>query len=245
MKVLAVETATSRQSVAILDGQAILARWDEDAQGAHARRLLPAIDRLLNSCSLSLSALDGLAVSIGPGSFTGLRVGLATVLGFRLASGLPLVTVPTLEALAWNYRDSRHDLCPVLKARTGEVYWAVYQWTGAGRLNRISGERVGSLEALAQSLQGPMVMLGEGWRIYRNELRDLLGPRMCDVTEAPEEAMVASAVAVGLAGLDRLARGTVEGTGLSPLYVQRAEAELNWERRNAAASVGQSVRPQD
>jgi tRNA threonylcarbamoyladenosine biosynthesis protein TsaB len=243
VKVLAVETATSRQSVAILDGQSLLARSDEDAQGAHARRLIPAIDRLLQSCRLTVSALDGLVVSIGPGSFTGLRVGLATLLGFRQAAGLPLVAVPTLEALAWNYRASPHSLCPVLKARTGEVYWAVYRWTGAGRLNRISEARVGSLEAMVRSLHGPVVMLGEGWQIYRNELRALLGSRLSDVTEAPEEAMAASAVTVGLAGLERLAQGLVERTGLSPLYVQRAEADVTWDRRNAAASVGNAGRP--
>ncbi|HEV8539651.1 MAG TPA: tRNA (adenosine(37)-N6)-threonylcarbamoyltransferase complex dimerization subunit type 1 TsaB, partial [Nitrospiraceae bacterium] len=216
---------------------------DEDAQGAHARRLIPAIDHLLSSCSLTLSSLDGLAVSIGPGSFTGLRVGLATMLGFRLSSGLPLAAVPTLEAMAWNNRDSPHCLCPVLKARTGEVYWAVYQWVDAGRPTRISEERVGSLETMAQSLHVPVVMLGEGWQIYRNELRDLLGPRMQAVLEAPKEAMAASAVSVGLAGLERLARGMVVEAGLSPLYVQRAEAELNWDRKHAAVSAGNAGRP--
>src|SRR5215831_11130885 len=104
MKVLAVETATSWQSVAVLDDSRVLARYDQDAAGSHAKLLLPTIDRLLHETSLTLKQLDGLAVSIGPGSFTGLRVGLATLLGFRTITGLPMAIVPTLEGLAWNLR---------------------------------------------------------------------------------------------------------------------------------------------
>jgi tRNA threonylcarbamoyladenosine biosynthesis protein TsaB len=245
MKVLAIETATSRQSVAILEDRSILARSDEDAQGAHARLLIPTIDRLLSSCGLSLSGLDGLAVSIGPGSFTGLRVGLATAMGIRLATELPLAAVPTLEAMAWNHQDSPHPLCPVLKARTGEVYWAVYQWTATGRLNRVMEERVGSLQTMAQSLQGTIVMLGEGWSLHQDALRKLLVVRGCEVVEVPEEALAASAVSVGLAGLERLAQGKIEGSGLSPMYVQRAEAEVAWDRQHTVTQAGNPGRRPD
>ena len=99
MKVLAVETATSWQSVAILDDSRVLARYDQDAAGSHAKLLLPTIDRLLRETGVALKQLDGLAVSIGPGSFTGLRVGLATLLGFRTISRLPLAVRPTLEGM--------------------------------------------------------------------------------------------------------------------------------------------------
>lgn len=244
MKVLAIETATSRQSVAILDDRSILARSDQDAQGAHARLLIPTIDRLLGVCGLSLSALDGLAVSIGPGSFTGLRVGLATAMGIRLATGLPLAAVPTLEAMAWSHRDSPYPLCPVLKARTGEVYWAVYQWE-AGQLNRVVEERVGSLSAMVQSLRSPLVMLGEGWSLHRDVFRELLDAQGCGIVEAPEDALAASAVSVGLAGLERLARGQIEGSGLAPMYVQRAEADVTWDRQHAATPTGTPARRSD
>ncbi|MGH7164601.1 MAG: tRNA (adenosine(37)-N6)-threonylcarbamoyltransferase complex dimerization subunit type 1 TsaB [Nitrospiraceae bacterium] len=226
MKILAVETATSWQSVALLDGARVLALSHEEAGGAHARKLLPAIDRLLLESGLSLATLDGLAVSIGPGSFTGLRVGLATMMGFRMITGLPLASVPTLEALAWNFRLADRLLCPILRARTGAVYWAMYRWTTDGRLTQIIGEQVGSMEALAQSITGPTIVLGEGWLAYGDELRRLLGPDAREVVEAPQEAMRASAVSVGLAGLERLARQDLAPLGLSPRYVQRPEAEL-------------------
>ena len=240
VRLLAVETATQHQSVAVLDGQAVVACSDQDARGAHAKWLVPTIDRVLASEGLTLSDLDGLAVSIGPGSFTGLRVGLATMLGLRVVTGLPLVAVPTLEAMAWNLRSADRPLCPILKCRRGEVYWALYQWTSAGVLRCITGEQVGPLELLARSITGPTLVFGEGWQTYGNDIRLLLGARVCDACEAPLQAMAASAVSVGLAGLERLARGEVAGQGLSPRYVQRAEAEINRVQPAGPPKVGKA-----
>lgn len=236
MKVLAVETATRRQSVAILDGTRVLARSDEDARGAHARRLVPTIDRLLAETGLSLAGLDGLAASIGPGSFTGLRVGLATMMGFRTVTGLPLAAVPTLEAMAWNHREVGRTVCPILQARTGEVYWALYRWTSDTVLTRVAEERAGTIRALGESITDSTLVLGDGWEGNKDELQLVLGERMVKVEAAPPEAMAVSAVSVGLAGLERLARGERAGQGVAPLYVQRAEAEVAWERRAPAVA---------
>jgi tRNA threonylcarbamoyladenosine biosynthesis protein TsaB len=237
MKLLAIDTATGYQSVAILDGTKVLARSDEDAKGSHARSLIPTIDRLLRSAGFALTGLDGLAVSIGPGSFTGLRVGLATMMGLRMVTGLPLVAVPTLEAMAWNCRNESGNLCPMLKSRVGEVYWARYRWAAGGVLTTLSEEKVGALAEAAASLQGTTVVLGEGWRVNREELLGLLGERAKDIEEAPADAMAASAVSVGLAAHERLSRGETAAVGLSPRYVQRAEAETAWEKRTAGAQA--------
>jgi tRNA threonylcarbamoyladenosine biosynthesis protein TsaB len=231
MSVLAIETATSRLSVALLAHDRVVARFDEDAPGKHAKLLLPTVDRLLQSGGVTLPDLDGLAVSIGPGSFTGLRVGLATVMGFRAVTGVPLVTVPTLEGLAWNLRGQEGAVYPILKSRTGEVYWACYRWNGL-QLRQVQAEQVGTLEGAARAIEGPCTVLGEGWQANREELRRLLGARVRQVTEAPAEAHAASAVSVGLAGQVRLAQGERAATGLAPLYVQRAEAEIRWEARS-------------
>jgi tRNA threonylcarbamoyladenosine biosynthesis protein TsaB len=242
MKVLAVDTATAWQSVAVLDGEKVLARADEDADGAHAKRLVPAIDRVLTSCGMALADLDGLAVSIGPGSFTGLRVGLATMLGFRLVTGLPLAAVPTLEAMAWNLRGAELPLCPMLTARTGEVYWGLYQWRNDGTLRPLQDERVGTIEAVAQSLHGSVIAFGEGWRAHERELRPILVTHAVDVHEAPPAASCPSAVSVGLAGLERIRRGDVAGRGVAPRYVQRAEADVVWERRGASSPMAKASR---
>ena len=236
MKVLAVETATSWQSVAILDDSRVLARCDQDAAGSHAKLLLPTIDRLFRETSLSLKQLDGLAVSIGPGSFTGLRVGLATLLGFRTISRLPLSVVPTLEGMAWNLRGTSSLLCPILNSRRGELYWALFRWTSNDRLERVMSEQVGTAAMLGNSLTGSTLVFGEGWTVEASAIRASISPAVT-VTEASDSAMRPSAVSIGLAGLERLRRGEHAGIGISPLYVQRTAAELKYEESGGISPV--------
>ncbi|MCG3774531.1 MAG: tRNA threonylcarbamoyladenosine biosynthesis protein TsaB [Nitrospira sp.] len=236
MKVLAVETATSWQSVAILDGGRVLARYDQDAAGSHAKLLLPTIDRLFRETGLTLKQLDGLVVSIGPGSFTGLRVGLATLLGFRTISQLPLAVVPTLEGLAWNLRGTSDLLCPILNSRRGELYWALFRWAGDGRLERVVSEQVGTPVMLGNSLTESVLVFGEGWTVEASAIRAST-PSTLTMTEASDVAMKPSAVSIGLAGIERLRRGEYAETGISPLYVQRTAAELTYEESGGISPV--------
>ena len=236
MKVLAVETATSWQSVAILDGTRVLARHDQDAGGSHAKLLLPVIDRLFSESGLTLKQLDGLVVSIGPGSFTGLRVGLATLLGFRTISQLPLAVVPTLEGMAWNLRGTSTLLCPVLNSRRGELYWALFRWTSEDRLERVVLEQVGTPVRLGHSLTESALLFGEGWTVEASAIRSSIAPSV-RITEAPDQAMKPSAVSIGLAGIERLRRGERAGIGISPLYVQRTAAELKYEESGGISPV--------
>jgi len=232
MKLLAVETATGCQSVALMDGLILLARCDLHTAGHHGKHLIPTIDKVLRTAGHELSDIQGLAVSIGPGSFTGLRVGLATMMGFRMVTGMPLAAVPTLEAMAWNVRSSPMRLCPILKARTGEVYWAFYEWKESG-LMQIGEDQVGPLRKLAEALTEPTMVYGEGWQANREELRRMLSISGKTVQEADADMMAASAVSVGLAGNEKIRKNDIAGFGLSPRYVQRAEAELMMERRLA------------
>ena len=236
MKVLAVETATSWQSVAILDDSRVLARYDQDAAGSHAKLLLPTIDRLLRETGVALKQLDGLAVSIGPGSFTGLRVGLATLLGFRTISRLPLAVVPTLEGMAWNLKGTSTLLCPILNSRRGEFYWALFRWTSEGRLERVMSERVGTAAMLGDSLTGSVLVFGEGWTGEAPAIRVSTSPSTT-LIEAPDSAMKPSAVSIGLAGIERLRRGESAGVGVRPLYVQRTAAELKYEEAGGVSPV--------
>ncbi|MFO0705552.1 MAG: tRNA (adenosine(37)-N6)-threonylcarbamoyltransferase complex dimerization subunit type 1 TsaB [Nitrospira sp.] len=236
MKVLAIETATAWQSVALLDGERVLGREDYDAANAHGTKLLPTIDRLLSGAGLSLSSLDGLICSCGPGSFTGLRVGISTMLGLRAATDLPLVLVPTLEAMAWTLKGVAETVCPVLPSRKGEVYWALFRWHGTERLERVMPERVGSPESLAHTISGPTLLCGEGWTQCEAAIR-AVGPASAALRTAPPEVSHPSAVSVGMAGLERLHRGEVAGDLIAPLYVQRTEAEIVYERSGGLSPV--------
>jgi tRNA threonylcarbamoyladenosine biosynthesis protein TsaB len=235
MKILAVETATSWHSVALLDEERVLAHEDGDGTGNQAALLLPAIDRLLAHTGLRLSDLQGLACSAGPGSFTGIRVGVATCLGLRAATDLPLVLVPTLEAMAWNVPAATVPLCPVLISRKDEVYWAIFRWID-GRLERLLAEHVGAPRALAQSLTESAMLFGDGWLSIEADIRAALAPAVGPVA-APSSAAKPSAIAVGRLGLEKLRKGEVAGLGVAPLYVQRAQAELTYEQSGGLSPV--------
>ncbi len=225
MKILAVETATRCQSVALMDETVLLAQQNQENCSSHASSLIPAIQTLLASLQCLFSAVEGLAVSVGPGSFTGLRVGLSTMVGFRTVTGLPLVTVPTLEAMAWNLRTSAYPVCPMLVARTNEVYWAQFQWKG-GHVVRLLDDQVGTIQDVMDSIRQPTVLFGEGWLRHQRAIMEALGDL---VICGSSESMNPSAYHVGLASLDSFQTGKLAGAHISPHYVQRPEAEIQWD----------------
>ncbi|HSR10897.1 MAG TPA: tRNA (adenosine(37)-N6)-threonylcarbamoyltransferase complex dimerization subunit type 1 TsaB, partial [Thermodesulfobacteriota bacterium] len=142
MIVLALETATLAGSVALVDagdgetGRRIIGENTLSNPETHSARLMPGIDRLLKEASLTIRDIGGIAVSIGPGSFTGLRIGVATAKGLAYALGIPVAGVPTLDALAATRPFSPDPVCPVLDARKKEVYAALFRCNGAGGLEK-------------------------------------------------------------------------------------------------------------
>lgn len=236
MKILAIETATTWQSVAILEDDRILATQEQEAGGAQGSLLLPAIDRLLAQSGLQLSDLSGLACSIGPGSFTGIRVGMATCLGLRSASGLPLMLVPTLEAMARSLEAATVPICPMLVSRRGEMYWAIFRLTGEGRLVRVVDEQVGTPQTFVQNLSEPTLVFGAGWSSMESEIRAVLSESVT-VTVGPPHVFKPSAIQVARIGMERLRRGEIAGDLVAPFYVQRAEAEIQYERSGGASPL--------
>jgi tRNA threonylcarbamoyladenosine biosynthesis protein TsaB len=218
--ILAVETATSAVSVALLRGEALLDEWTSEDARAPSERLLPGIDALLARAGARLDAIGGFAVSVGPGSFTGLRVGIATVKGLAFASGRPVAAVPTLAALALGGRDGGAPVAVLLDARRGEMYAAVYGADGAALVT----ETVAKPAALAERLAaGTRIVVGEGAEAAAAELAALRGK---GVVVLPRPIGLARAAAVGVLGARMLARGEGgEAARVAPRYVRRAEAE--------------------
>ncbi|KUK31451.1 MAG: Universal bacterial protein glycoprotease YeaZ [Thermoanaerobacterales bacterium 50_218] len=180
MRLLGIETSTPVVSVAVGDERKILGEVSLSAEQAHMERLLPLIDFLLNCLGLELKDLDGFAVAVGPGSFTSLRIGLATGKAFAHASGKPLVGVPTLDVLAAALQGCEGIICPVLRARRQEVYTAFYVSTPSG-VKRLSSylaldpeEMVARLEA---NLEAGITFIGEGASHYWDLFREKLGEK--------------------------------------------------------------------
>src|SRR6266498_5219241 len=161
MKLLAVESATLSGGAAILDGDRLLGEITLNIAITHSERLLSAVDRLLADCGLAPADLEGLAVSVGPGSFTGLRVGIATVKGLAMALGLPVAPVPTLDALASNLPFADAPVCPLLDARKAEVYLSLYRWN-EDRMERQWEYLALPPSAAAERLEPPVIVVGDG-----------------------------------------------------------------------------------
>jgi tRNA threonylcarbamoyladenosine biosynthesis protein TsaB len=235
MRLLAIETATPAQGVALAEDDRLLAELSYEAKGNRGGLLLPTVDRVLQKAGLTARDLDAVAVSVGPGSFTGLRVGLATAKGLALGTGARLVGVPTLEALAEGYALPSGTICALLDAYRGEVYMALFRRVGAGgegsALERLSPDAVLAPEAVKAALadvEGPVHLIGNGATRYRERLEAALGGRAC----VTEQGLCAapSAAAVARLGFRQLAGGNKPDVEVAPIYLRRAEAEVNWEK---------------
>ncbi|MHB1419518.1 MAG: tRNA (adenosine(37)-N6)-threonylcarbamoyltransferase complex dimerization subunit type 1 TsaB [Bacillota bacterium] len=234
MRVLGVDSATSVASVAIVEDDQVRAEIFLNTGTKHAQSLMIVVNQVLENAGLTLSALDGLAVVLGPGSFTGLRIGLATVKGLALVTGLPVIGIPTLDGLAMNAAGMPGLICPILNARKNEVYTAIYRSEGLG-MKRVSDYLAVGPQILAGQLTGSdeqVTFLGDGWPVYREILQATLGDRIRAVffTNAlPRASQIA------WLGLSRLRAGEKDDLhGLTPLYIRPSEAEIKWAQKNCA-----------
>lgn len=216
MRLLAVETSTLAGGVALLEGERVIGEYLLDVRVTHSERLMPAIDRLLTDAGWTATALDGLAVAVGPGSFTGLRIGLSAVKGLAWALGIAVAAVPTLDAMAASMPFAALPVCPVLDARKGEVYCSLYRWDGAA-MRREWDYLALAREALAARLSEPTVLVGDGAEAVASR----------HVRLAPPHRRMPSAAAVGVLGLTRFRAGeVVSATELAPIYLRPSAAEL-------------------
>ena len=223
MKVLAIETSTMLGGAAIMDGDALIAESRLNVKVTHSERLMTGIDHALEQSGLKIEDIDVFAVAIGPGSFTGLRVGLSTVKGLVYATGKRLVSVPTLEAFAWSVPFSKYDVCPLLDARRKEVYAGIFRWTNDGFV-RVMSEQAIKMEALMSLIIEPTIFLGEGALIYKENIKANLGDK---AFFASPHHMVPSPANVAYLGMKKAAAGEFEEPiALAPMYLRKSEAEI-------------------
>ena len=208
----------------------LLAEINVQTGNTHSERLMPQIEKLFNVSGASPAGLDALAVSIGPGSFTGLRIGMTTAKTLAYAWKKPIVGVPTLEALAFGCPTGLGWVSALLDAQKGRVYQALYQWR-KGILTETWPVRIVSAEQAFQELaqlDGTVTVVGESVREYAG----LAGATGEKIVLAPEHALMPRAACVGLLGMAGWLAGlAVDPMELNPLYVRRPEAEELWERR--------------
>lgn len=223
---LCVDNSTMYGSVAIISGDGCLSEHTLISRITHSKRLLSSIATILQECELGWDDLDGLAICLGPGSFTGLRIGLTTIKGICMATGLPLIGISSLEALASQLPHCTMNICPILDARKQEVYGAIYQ-TSTGTLKTLMEPVVIPMEELATAINEPTIFIGDGVPVYTEQIQQL-GEN--GILGSPQ-LIFPRAAAVGTLALSQFAAGHfLDPASASPIYIRPSDAEVNLKK---------------
>ena len=226
MRVLALDAATEACSAALLADGVLISRSNESGK-SNAVKILRMAEELMAEAQVSLSMLDGIAASIGPGAFTGVRISVAVAQGLAFGADLKVVPVTTLEALALQVLEgpgSRALAC--LDARMGEVYWGCFDWDAACGVLQSGALRVGPPSSVALDLGGQYVGVGRGFSAY-----PVLGMLPGVTTDAARSAALPNAREIARLGARRLAAGgALDAADLKPLYLRDKVALTEAER---------------
>lgn len=238
MKILGIESSSLVASTAIWEDDVIIAEYTVNFKKTHSQTLLPMIDEIVRMTETDLSTIDAIAVSAGPGSFTGLRIGSATGKGLGLALKKPLIHIPTIEAMAYQCYSSQYMVCPIMDARRSQVYTGLYTFSG-GMRNVLEpcamdvAELMGEINALGK----PALFVGDGIPVYR-ELIEKLASVVCFF--APAFMNRQRAAAVASLGAIYYKEGKVESAAQhQPDYLRKSQAEREREEKEKEKKVKQ------
>lgn len=244
MKVLAIESSGLTASVAVAEEDRTLAEYTVDYKKTHSQTLLPMIDEVVRMTDLDLADIDAIAVSGGPGSFTGLRIGSATVKGFGFALDKPVIPVPTLEGLAYNLYGMDRVVCPLMDARRNQTYTGLYEFvkgegTGNVRENydmRVIKEQcavpVEEILAACNELGRSVIFLGDGVPVFREQIAEQV---VVPYSFAPAHMNRQRAAAVAaLAALYYTKGKTQTAAEYAPEYLRLSQAERERKQQSEA-----------
>ena len=226
MLILAFESSAKAASVALVRDGSLVSQYSQCSALTHSRTLLPMAEDMLKNAELTIGDVDLFAVAHGPGSFTGVRIGVSTVKGLAWAGGKPCVGVSTLEAMAWHGLAAGPYVCPVMDARRQQVYNALFEIRD-GKPVRLTEDRPIALSELAPqlaALPSPVFLVGDGAGLTAKYLADAGIPFRL----APENLLWQSAWGVAMAALDK-EPGTAES--LLPVYLRLSQAERERQER--------------
>ena len=224
MLILAFETSAKAASVALHDGNGLLGESYQNTGLTHSQTLMVMAEDLLKQCGKTASDVTAVAVAEGPGSFTGVRIGVAAAKGFAWGAQLPCLGVSTLEAMAESLGAWEGTVCPVMDARRSQVYNALFA-ASCGCYTRIREDRAISLRELGEELQNlpkPVFLVGDGSKLCYNSLVE----QVPGLVLPKEHRMHQRAVGVAICAARRLAQGEApDGGSLTPNYLRLSQAE--------------------
>lgn len=229
MKLIALDSSGLVASVALTEDDNLIAEYTMNYKKTHSQTLLPMLDELSRMVDLDLSTIDAIAIAAGPGSFTGLRIGSATAKGLALAMKKPIISVPTVDALAYNLYGTDKLVCPLMDARRSQVYTGIYKFVSSPSgfmMNDICPQCVIMIEEIIEKLNSlgrEVIFLGDGVPVFEERIRELI---QCRYSFAPAHMnrQRAASVAV-LGGLLYKEGKEVSGVDFSPEYLRLSQAE--------------------
>ena len=223
MNILAVECSAGPVSAAVSVDDIIVSSAFSNINVTHSETLLPMVEKVLSSAKLTLNDIDAFAVSNGPGSFTGIRIGIAAIKGMAAADNSPCIPVSTLFAMAKRFVGTNATICPVMDARRNQVYNALFKAGNDGIL-RLCEDRAISADFLAKELKeikGDIIICGDGANVIEPYLKDIDNAHF-----APKELLYQNATGVLLCAMDKVKLGeTIKPEQLLPSYLRLPQAE--------------------
>ena len=235
MSILAIDTATQVSSVAVADEGRLLSELTMQGKLTHSETLLPHIEQVLKMAAVNKEDLTGIAISNGPGSFTGLRIGLAAAKAMSYALHIPLVGVSTLKALAYQLPVPGVRLMCLLDAQKGNAYVESYHWENRSlqTVEAVKVAKISDIVAGCGKLNEQVILLGDA--VQKKIVGKMELPE--NVQAAMPHLMMPRAAAVAMLGLRELAAGRMDNVmDLEPVYIRRSEAEVLWEKRHPEAA---------
>lgn len=229
MKVLGIDTSSNVATVAVIDDDRIIAEYTLNFKKTHSERLMPMIDEMLSSCGVAISDIDLFGVSVGPGSFTGLRIGVATAKGLAQATGKKIVPVGTLEAMAYNLPYCEHLIIPIMDARRNQVYTGTYIWDEEG-FREIEAPDAISIEECLENCGNllDVVFIGDGVPVFKSIIKEKLGDRAKFVPAGSSLQRAASVASLALKKADE----AVTCHEITPFYIRKSQAEREYDEKH-------------
>lgn len=231
MKILGIDSSGMVASAAVTADNTLVAEFTVNNKQTHSQTLLPMIDQVVQMSGIALQEMDAIAIAAGPGSFTGLRIGASTAKGLGLALDKPLVSVPTLEGMAYRLVGCNGLVCPMMDARRNQVYTGIYRVT-AEQLEVVADQKAVDVQEILQELaeyQEPVIFLGDGVPVYQETIA------ACYPGEyqlAPLHLSRQSAAAVAALGEIYYRQGKIQtAQEHHPVYLRKSQAEREREER--------------
>lgn len=232
MKILGIDSSGLVASVAIAEDDNLIAEYTTNYKKTHSQTLLPMLDEIIRMTETDKGSFDAIAVAEGPGSFTGLRIGAATVKGLALAWDIPVIPVPTLEGLAYNLWGCGSLICPIMDARRNQVYTGLYRFDTSGHIETVMDQVPMDIEELLEFLSERgerTVFVGDGIDRYGETISDKL---KADYLLAPAHVNKQRAASIAALGVERWNKGLyVSGDDFAPVYLRKSQAERERDER--------------